>query len=136
MSRDQRGSAAVETTLLVPVLLLFVALMVAGARLYLARGAVIDAAASAARAASSEVTAPAAARAAHQQVHRELDGTCAPRIDADTAQFRRPVGTAAEVTVRVRCEVFFADVLLPGMPGAITVRAEESAVLDTFRRRG
>lgn len=135
MVSDQRGSAAVETVLLVPVMLLFVALMVAGARLHLARAEVTDAASTGARAASLQYSAGAAERAARAQVHRELHSTCDPMTEVNTAGFARPVGTPAEVRVRVRCDVFFDDVILPGMPGRITVESEFGSVLDTYRRR-
>ncbi len=51
-SPDQRGSAAVEITVLVPALLLTLGLVVAGGRVWFARTTVIEAAYAAARAAS------------------------------------------------------------------------------------
>ena len=109
--------------------------MVAGARLHLARGEVADAAAGGARAASLEVSASAASRAAREHVERELLDTCSPTVAADTVQFARPVGTAARVSVQVRCEVAFTDVVLPGLPGRMVVTGEAEQVLDSYRRR-
>src|SRR5215210_976701 len=50
--RDQRGSAAVEITMLVPALLLTLGLLVVGGRVWFARTTVNEAAHAAARAAS------------------------------------------------------------------------------------
>ena len=133
--RDERGSAALETVILVPGFMLFIALMVAGARLHLARGEVVDAAAGGARAASLEVSAAAASRAAREHVVRELHGTCSPVVATDTVQFARPVGTAARVSVQVRCEVGFTDVVLPGLPGRIVVTGEADQILDSYSTR-
>ena len=55
--RDQRGSAAVELTLAVPALMIILALLVAGGRLWFARTSVSDAAYSAARSGSLARTA-------------------------------------------------------------------------------
>ena len=55
--RDQRGSAAVELTLAVPALMIILALLVAGGRLWFARTSVADAAYSAARSGSLARTA-------------------------------------------------------------------------------
>ena len=62
--RDERGSAAVEVTMVAPVLVLFVLVIIFGGRLALARQAVQSAAFDAARAASLARTQPDARTAA------------------------------------------------------------------------
>ena len=58
--RGERGSVTVELTLVVPALVLVLGLLVAGGRLWFARATVVEAAQSAARAASLARTAGAA----------------------------------------------------------------------------
>jgi Flp pilus assembly protein TadG len=135
----ERGTSSVELAVLVPGLVLLLGLMVAGGRLWFARSSVAEAAYSVARAASLART-PAEASA---------DGTAAGRraldtdgldcreasIQVSTADFAIPVGQPASVTGSVRCTVSFSDVLLPGMPGSITIRSVASSALDTYRSR-
>jgi hypothetical protein len=52
-----------------------------------------------------------------------------------TAAFAAPPGTPASITSTVTCVVPFADVLLPKMPGSITVTATGTSALDTYRSR-
>ncbi|MDO5498125.1 MAG: TadE/TadG family type IV pilus assembly protein [Propionibacteriaceae bacterium] len=135
--RNERGAAAVEIAILTPVVLLVVAVMVAGARVWLARAAVSDAASSGARAATLEYTAQAA-----QQRGRAiaLDGLvdvpCATRaVTLNTSGFAIAVGQPANVTAHVTCVVDLADLVGFGIPGSITVEASAVSALDTYRRR-
>jgi len=135
----ERGSAAVELALLVPALVLMLGLVVAGGRLWFARTTVNEAAQSAARAASLSRTATqasgdgaAAARASLSTAGlRCLD----PAVSVDTRAFAVPVGQSATVTTRVTCQVPFADVLLPGLPGSIKLDSSGASALDTYRSR-
>lgn len=137
--RDQRGSAAVELTLAVPALMIILVLLVAGGRLWFARTSVSDAAYSAARTGSLARTAGGARSDAHAAADRSLATAglrCASRsVGVDTGGFGVPVGTPATVDVAVTCVVPFADLTLPGMPGSITLRANGSSALDTYRGR-
>jgi Flp pilus assembly protein TadG len=136
---DERGSASIELVILVPALVLVLGLLVAGGRLWFARGTVVEAAESAARAASLARSTGEARAAGHQAATRTLatDGlSCgADSVSVNTAAFGVPVGTPATVTASVTCQVSFADLALPGMPGSITVRSEGAAALDTYRAR-
>ena len=125
--------------MIVPVVVLLFGLVVGGARTWLARGNVEQAAAAAARGVSQART-PAAAR----QLAADLAGAqaavgglrCARwLVDVDAAALAAPPGRPGAVAVSVTCEVPLEDVLVPGWPGSIEVRASASAVVDTYRGR-
>lgn len=135
--RSERGAAATELALLAPVVLLVVALMVAGARVWFARAAVTDAAYAAARAATLEHSA-GPARASGEAVARAgLEGVpCATHtLVLDTSGFAVAVGQPARVTASVTCAVELADLFGLGIPGSLTVGASSASALDTYRRR-
>jgi Flp pilus assembly protein TadG len=137
--RDERGAAAVELTLMVPALVLVLGLLVAGGRLWFARTAVVEAAQTAARAASLARTAG--------QAHHDGQGAAAASLATaglvcgnrtviiGTGAFGVPAGTPATVTSVVECSVPFGDILLPGMPGSIRLSSRGTAALDTYRSR-
>lgn len=138
-SRKQRGSAAVEVAVAAPLLMLIVLVVVAGGRLELARGAVQQAAADAARSASiartaSEATSTATSAAGATLANQGL--RCQPgRVTVDTAGFATAVGTPAQVAATVSCTVPLADLGLPGLPGSRVVSATVTSPLDTHRGR-
>lgn len=135
--RSERGAAATELALLAPVVLLVVAMMVAGARVWFTRAAVTDAAQSAARAATLEHAA-GPARASGQAMARSglADVPCATTtIVVDTSGFAVAVGQPARVTASITCAVELADLFGLRIPGSITVEAASSSTLDTYRRR-
>jgi Flp pilus assembly protein TadG len=137
--RPDRGAATVEITLLVPALVIFLGLLIAGGRLWFARTAVVEAAQSSARAASlartaSQSSADGMSAASASMSTKGL--VCMDRsVVINTAAFAVPVGTPATVTSTVSCRVPFADILLPGMPGSIQLTGNGSAALDTYRSR-
>lgn len=137
--RDDRGSAAVELTLAVPVLVIMLALMVAGGRLWFARASVTESAYAAARAGSLSRTAGQAGSDGERAAARMLDTAglrCSTRtVDVDTSGFGVAVGNPATIRATVTCSVPFADLVLPGMPGTITLRESGSSALDTYRGR-
>lgn len=137
--RDERGSAAVEITMVAPVLVAFIMVVIFGGRLALARQAVQSAAFDAARAASLARTQDEARTAATRTAAATLanqDLPCvATRLDADTTGFSKPVGTPATVTVRLVCDVATGDLGLPGIAATIPVDAEATSPLDSFRER-
>ena len=137
--RDQRGSAAVEITMLVPALLATLGLLIAGGRVWFARTTVNEAAHAAARAASlarSAGEAAAAGRSAGAQSLATGGLRCSSTtVEVNTAAFGVPVGTPATVTATVGCRVGFGDLLLPGLPGSIDLQATGASALDTYRSR-
>ena len=61
---------------------------------------------------------------------------CSTRaVNLDTSGFGVAVGSPATVRATVTCSVPFADLVLPGMPGTITLRASGLSALDTYRGR-
>jgi len=134
-----RGSAAVEVALLVPGLLLVIALLAAGGRLWFARATVDEAAQTSARAGSLARSAGEAATVGRQAGRQSLDTAglrCASTsVTVQTAAFGVPVGIPATVTSTVRCRVSFSDLLLPGLPGSRELVGHGAAALDTYRAR-
>lgn len=139
MSRRQgaRGlSTAVEAVVLVPMAMLVLAVMVAGFRVWQARTELRQTAGAAARAASQARTV-AEAESRVQQVVDANPGSCAStRVDAHLDALSLPAGQQGEVSVSLTCQVRLGDLGLPGLPGHLTVVADGSAPLDTYRRRG
>lgn len=137
--RDEAGSVAVEIALLAPALVLVLGLLIAGGRLWFARTSVVEAAQSSARAASLARSAGQAAGVGADAGRQSMSTAglrCASSaVRVSTAAFAVPVGTPATVTSEVTCDVAFADVFLPGMPGSIHLTGRGSAALDTYRAR-
>lgn len=137
--RCDRGAVAVELALVVPALVLVLGLLVAGGRLWFARTTVVEAAQSAARAASlarSAEGAGAEGRAAGQASLGTAGLVCsATSVQVETAAFAVPVGTPATIRSTVGCTVSLGDIVLPGLPGAIRLTGQGAAALDTYRSR-
>ena len=135
----ERGSVSVEVAVLTPALVVMVVLLIVAGRVQLAGGAVENAAAAAARAASLQRS-PAAARRVADDVARQtlaeqhLDCQLTT-VRLDTSGYAVPAGQAATVQVEVSCVVRLADVGLPGMPGAKTMRYTATSPLDPYRAR-
>jgi Flp pilus assembly protein TadG len=139
-ARRDQGSVAIEAAIVVPPLIMFVCLAIAGGRLVMS-GAKIDAAAEdAAREASVHRTAAAAQAAAQAAAAESLDDQgirCASSsVAIDTGGLNVPVGQVGTVTVTVRCTVDLSDLLLPGVPGARTLESTATSVVDQYRQRG
>ena len=71
--RSERGSAAIEAVVIVPVMIPLLLLVIAGGQIALARQTVQAIAADTARTASLQRTAPAAQKAALATAHHALD---------------------------------------------------------------
>ncbi|MCW2811628.1 MAG: hypothetical protein JWP61_2086 [Friedmanniella sp.] len=137
--RGERGSATVELALLVPGLVLMLGLTLAGGRVWFARTTVNEAAQSAARAASLARSVgeavPAGRQAGLQSLATEGLECRATAVSVDAAAFAVPVGQPATVRSAVTCDLSFADLLLPGAPGAIRLVGRGASALDTYRAR-
>ncbi|MGV9237213.1 TadE family protein [Streptomyces nigra] len=139
LSGDE-GSTAIEAAILLPTLIMFLCMAIAGGRI-VTSGAKIDAAAEdAAREASIHRTASAAQAAAHTAAAQSLNDqgiTCASTsVRVDTGGLNVPVGQVATVTATVTCTVTLSDLLLPGVPGAKTLTSTATSVVDQYRQRG
>ncbi|MGC3995205.1 MAG: TadE/TadG family type IV pilus assembly protein [Propionicimonas sp.] len=139
MTASERGSAAVEFAMIVPVVVLLFGLVVGGARVWLARGVVEQAAAAAARGVSQART-PADARQAARDLasaQAAVDGLRCDRwvVEVDATALATAPGTPGAVSATVTCAVPLADVLVPGWPGSIDVRATSTSIVDRYRGR-
>ena len=136
---EDTGSTSVEVAVLTPVVLLVLALLVAGGRIVTAHAAVDTAATTAARAASIARTAPAAQQHAATTAEaglREHALHCAHHeVTLDSSGFDQPAGRPGTVVVHAACTVALADLALPGMPGSIPLQAQAASPLDPYRER-
>lgn len=139
MSGRQRGAASVELSLIVPVLVLLLLAMAGAWRVGHVRAQIVEAAAAGARAATIPVSADQATRLANQAIEADLatvGAHCAGlTIEVDTAAFARPVGTPGTVQVTIVCQLDLSDVVVPGLPGVLTITSSAREPIDTFRER-
>ncbi|GLY86016.1 hypothetical protein Airi02_039450 [Actinoallomurus iriomotensis] len=136
--RGAAGNAVVEAAILAPLLVLFLAGLLTGARLQRAAAAVSQAAADAARQASIARTptqARTAATTSALTTLRDKGLHCTPQVHLDLAGFNQPVGQPGAVSARVTCTVRLADIAAPGIPGSRTVTKTHRSPLDRFRGR-
>ena len=130
---SERGSTAVELTLLAPVLLIVLMFVVGLGRMAHARQQVESIAADAARAASlarDPNTSTQKARTAAELSRAGADLSCtALEVDVDTADFR-PGGT---VRVAVTCFADLSDVAISGLPGRQSFTATSVVPIESFR---
>ncbi len=135
----QRGAASVEFAMIVPILVLLVGLVVGGARTWLARGVVEQAAGAAVRGVSQARGQGEAVRTAQELALAQatVGGVRCDRlvVVVDASALATAPGTAAMVTASVRCDVPLGDILVPGWPGVIGVEASAETVVDTYRGR-
>ncbi|MFJ5142715.1 TadE/TadG family type IV pilus assembly protein [Streptomyces sp. NPDC088707] len=138
---SDRGDAAIEAVIVVPLLIALALVFIAGARLSLAGQKTDAAAQAAARAASLERTPAAgqsAARSAATDALGRQEQTCsATRVTAATSGLSAPLGQVSTVTVTVSCTVPLGDLLLlGGGPGVRTVTSSFTSIVDAYRERG
>ncbi len=138
-ARDERGAATVELVVIVPALIIMLGLLIAGGRIWFAKSTVAQAAQSASRAASLARTAGEAGVAGRDAARSSLATGGLRCVDEsasiDTGAFAVSVGVPATVSATVNCTVTFSDVLLPGLPGSMTLTGTEGSALDTYRTR-
>ncbi|MFE6459683.1 TadE/TadG family type IV pilus assembly protein [Streptomyces cinereoruber] len=136
-----RGDAAIEATIVIPLLIAIVLAVLAGARLSLAGQKTDAAAQAAARAASLERT-PAAGQAAAQRaaadaLGRRSQNCTSTRVTTDTSGLSASLGQVSSVTVTVSCTVPLGDLLLlGGGPGVRTMTSSFTSIVDAYRERG
>lgn len=123
--------------MVLPLLLVFVLLIVAGSRLYSGDQQINSAAASAARAASLQSDPERAAAVARDQARAALTSAglaCAGTdVTVDTGGFTAPPGQSAVITVEVSCTVSWSDLAIPGLPGSKQLTAKAVSPLDIHR---
>lgn len=138
-SRDERGSVAIEAAIGVPAFGLFIAMIILGGRVEIAKQSVEAAAYEAARAASIERTQSEAISSGKSAANSSLNDQglqCATTsVTVNAAAFNAPLGTTAQVTATVTCKVDVADLAIPGLPGTRTITATASSPVDAYRER-
>ncbi|KRF20079.1 hypothetical protein ASG90_19165 [Nocardioides sp. Soil797] len=137
--RDERGSVAIEAAIGVPAFGLFIAMIILGGRVEIAKQSVEAAAYEAARAASIERTQSEAISSGKSAANSSLNDQglqCATtNVTVNAAAFNAPLGTTAQVTATVTCKVDVADLAIPGLPGTRTISATASSPVDAYRER-
>lgn len=136
--RDERGlTASVETAVLAPAIILFVALLLTLGRLAITDQQVSGATSAAARAASLErspASAEAGARSTLESALRQQGVACRnTSVSVDASGVGRRIGQLAAVRVRVRCTISLADISLPLVPGTLEIAAERGSPVDPLR---
>lgn len=137
--RDERGSVAIEAAIGVPAFGLFIAMIILGGRVEIAKQSVEVAAYEAARAASIERTQSEAISSGKSAATSSLSDQglqCATtNVTVNAAAFNAPLGTTAQVTATVTCKVDVSDLAIPGVPGTRTITATASSPVDAYRER-
>ena len=138
--RQDRGNAPLELVLIAPIILIMIGLVVAAGRVSTAQGAVDAAARDAARQASvaaNEGLAQDAALSSAESALRADGLDCDPEVAMPglAGAFGTPIGRPATVRAVVTCVVRLSGLLVPGLPGTITLRARFASPLDPFRSR-
>jgi Flp pilus assembly protein TadG len=135
LNPSERGSMAVEVVLLVPILMMFTLLVVAGGRYVSVRADIEAAARDAARAASYERTYDAAEQAADQEATSALDDY-SRLSDCKVERLGGDFKAGGIVEVTLDCQVSNDGLGLIGLHGTQSMTATGSAPLDTYRRTG
>jgi Flp pilus assembly protein TadG len=133
LRQDERGSAAVELTLLTPLLILLLVFVVLCGRLADTKLRLNDVAHQAARAATLARTPSQAtvdARATADAALASAGITCRSLTVSTDTQALRPGST---VTVTVSCGVGLSDLTLLGVPGSRTLETSFSSPVDVWR---
>lgn len=134
--RGDAGNAVVETAILAPVFIVFLAGLLVAMRIQHGSAIVAQAAADAARQASIARTSTQARTNALSSAMATLHARglhCTPTVRLDLSQFSRPVGQAATVSARITCVIRLSDLALPAMPGTRTITKTHRSAIDPYR---
>ncbi|MEU8950938.1 TadE family protein [Streptomyces sp. NPDC048489] len=138
--RTDDGSVAIEAAIVLPSLIMFLCLALAGGRIVTSEAKIDAAAEDAAREASIHRTAAGAQSAAHAAAVESLAdqgiACSSTSVHVDAGGVTVPVGQVGTVTVTVDCTVQLSDLLLLRAPGARTLTSTATSVVDLYRERG
>jgi Flp pilus assembly protein TadG len=126
----------VETAILAPMFILFLAGLLVAMRIQHGSAIVAQAAADAARQASIARTSGQARADAVSSAFATLHARglhCVPAVRLDLSGFSRPVGQDAAVSARITCVIRLSDLALQGMPGSRTVTKTRRSPIDPYR---
>lgn len=131
--RDEHGTAALELTLLAPLLLVILLFVVGLGRMAHARQQIESVAADSARAASLERNTSLSAQAAKTAATASLGdaGVSCTNLDVDVDLSSYQPG--GRVTVTVSCTTKLSDVAMAGFPGSRTFTSTSSVPIETYR---
>ncbi|GAA2456008.1 pilus assembly protein [Actinomadura vinacea] len=132
------GNAVVETAILAPLFILFLAALLTAMRIQHGSAVVSQAAADAARHASIARTATQAqtdATTSAMTTLRDKGLHCHPHVRLALSGFHDPAGESGTVTAQVTCVIQLSAVALPGMPGHRTVTKSHRSNIDPYRGR-
>lgn len=131
---DRGAFAALELTILAPFVIVMLMLVVGFGRVSRGRQLVDQAAQAASRAASLSLNPGAATTAAQQAAEQTLSSgglSCGSMtVDVDTSQFY----AGGQVVAHVLCTSDLNALALAGLPGKVTLRAESTSPLETYRQ--
>ncbi|GAA1094892.1 TadE/TadG family type IV pilus assembly protein [Nocardiopsis metallicus] len=134
---DDRGSSTLELAVLSIGLLLVISTIIGIGRIQIASHGVEEAARSAAREASIARTTGEARSNAISAASTTLNDqglTCqGMSVEVDLADFTKAAGTHGTVTAHVSCNVALSDVMLPVLPGRLSLSAHIDSPIDTYR---
>jgi Flp pilus assembly protein TadG len=134
--RGDRGTAAVETAIIAPGLVVLLLLVMLAARVSQADAEVQAAATAAARAASLQATPARATSEATEVVDESLEDaglSCSSRDVSVDTRFLAPGGS---VRVTVECTAELSEMILLEIPTAQTFESSATEVVDTYRGLG
>jgi len=136
---SERGSVSIEAVMIIPAFLLFLALIVAVARVGSVQADVHAAAVEGARVGSLQDSAAAAEEAARRAIDahlaRENVHCVSQSVAIEASSLDQPPGTPGSVTVTITCLVPLGDLGVPGLPGEVEIRASFSTAIDTYSHR-
>ncbi|CAN5779967.1 pilus assembly protein [soil metagenome] len=130
---DERGSLAVELSVLAPILIAFMLLVVFAGRVAQAESDVRSAAQEGARAASLRASPGSADAAARTTVDQNLAASGVACRSANVSVDVSDLQSGGQVAVTVRCTTSFSDLAMVGAPGTRDFESTAVEVVDTYR---
>lgn len=132
--RDRGAFAALELVILVPFIIVMLLLVVGFGRVERGRQLVDQAALAASRAASLTLNPVAAQAAATQAARQTLSAgglSCSSmNVSVDTSAFY----AGGQVTAHLTCHADLSGLALAGVPGAVSLKADSTSVLEQYRQ--
>ena len=134
-----RGSISIEAVLIIPAFLIFLALIAAIGRTAAVQADIHAGVVEGARVASQATSSASAEAAAHAAIsahlNRESIQCTTLNITVNAAVLDQPPGHPGQVRARVSCAVPLADLMVPGLPGTITITESFTTHIDTYTNR-
>lgn len=138
IKKSEKGGASLETVLIAPIFVMFLALLLAGASLAIGKQSVSTATNAAARAASLASSPKQASIQAESAFNASLQGSgrkCThSKVAVDTSAFSRKIGQTAQLKVTVTCTITYAQLTkIPGLNYSKTITETATSPLDAYK---